>query len=365
MPGGKLLNCLDLFSGIGGAALALEKTNVQTVGYCDNNRTSQRVLGNLMDRGLLSRAPVIDDVRSIRCFDRRIDIISAGFPCQDVSTIGTTRSIKDGKRTKLVHEVVRLTKLLNPSYVFCENVQGIVSDPDYMTILNAFRRLKYDLAVCICDAASLGAVHRRRRWFLLARRNGRPRELSVPQRNPLAKLLKQDIEFDQRDGTAAALSKLMGNAVVPGQAYEALKVLNAALTSERPHASSPSRAGGNFPGAGEVWVWKVKGEPAFYNKRDSSPECAGGPYALHPISWGNGNTTPKLKEVVCVPCLPTPRTASNTMIAGSSFTDRARRDLGSAAARLDKRKKQGKMLSVDSIHGIMGFPKKWVLPEIL
>ena len=363
----KKLNSLDLFSGIGGAALALEATDaIRTLAYCDNSDTSQRVLADLMKRGLLSSAPIIDDVRAIRSFDQRIDIISAGFPCQDVSSIGKVRSIKDGKRTKLVYQVLRLVKLLQPSYVFLENVAGITADKDYISVLRAFRKLGYDLGIGMFDAASLGAIHRRRRWFLLGRKCTGFAKLSVPRSNPLARYVKRSIEFEPRDGSAAAkLSKLMGNAVVPATAYDALKTLNEALATDNEPSPSENDDSTNFPRADEVWLWRVGAKPAFYKKRASSPACPGGPFDLHPTQWGDDNTTPKLKKVVSVPCLPTPRTAANTMVPGLSFTQRASRDLGSAAARLDSRKKHGEMISEKTIHGLMGFPKGWVRSSVL
>ena len=109
---GMKLKVLDLFAGIGGAALALKATGrFRTVAYCEKDGLAQRVLTDLMSRGNLDRADIIPDVRDITSPlpTGNVDLISAGFPCQDVSSIGNTKSLKDGERSKLVWEVVRLT----------------------------------------------------------------------------------------------------------------------------------------------------------------------------------------------------------------------------------------------------------------
>jgi len=86
-----MLKSLDLFSGIGGITLAL-KGLCKPVAYCEIDPHAQRVLNARMDDGMLPRAAVFDDVRTLTrkqlAPDTHVDIIVGGWPCQDLSVIG-------------------------------------------------------------------------------------------------------------------------------------------------------------------------------------------------------------------------------------------------------------------------------------
>jgi DNA (cytosine-5)-methyltransferase 1 len=83
------INGLDLFSGIGGIALALAPW-METKGYCEIEPYCQKLLTQHMGDGLLDTAPIYTDVTKLRGKDigDTIDIISGGFPCQDISVAG-------------------------------------------------------------------------------------------------------------------------------------------------------------------------------------------------------------------------------------------------------------------------------------
>ena len=180
-----MLNGLDLFSGIGGIALALAGW-VRPVAYCEIDRYAQGELVSKMGAGALPVAPIWDDVRTL---DRgiiaghtkgahddgeSIDIITGGFPCQDISVAGTGAGL-DGERSSLFWEIVRLTGDLRPAFVFLENVPAITTRGG-VEVVGAFTALGYDCRWCVVSAANVGANHKRERWFLLAHAN-RSREL--------------------------------------------------------------------------------------------------------------------------------------------------------------------------------------------
>jgi len=94
-----VLNGLDLFSGIGGISLALDPW-VRTVAYCERDRYAQAVLLSRMRAAQLCAAPIWDDVRTLR-FELLppIDIITGGFPCQDISVAGAGAGLEGGRLT--------------------------------------------------------------------------------------------------------------------------------------------------------------------------------------------------------------------------------------------------------------------------
>lgn len=160
------MNGLDLFSGIGGIGLALEPW-VRTVAYCEQDRYAQSVLLSRMQSGEIDRAPIWDDVTTLRSeLLPRIDIIYGGFPCQDLSVAGRGKGLA-GERSGLFFEIVRLVQEIKPSFVFLENVPAIRTR-GLSEVVHALTEIGYDCRWTCLSAADVGAPHKRERWFLLA-----------------------------------------------------------------------------------------------------------------------------------------------------------------------------------------------------
>jgi len=120
-----VLNGLDLFSGIGGITLALDGY-VRPLVYCESDRYCQAVLLSNQQQGLLPCAPVWDDVQTLQGdYFPDVDIIYAGFPCQDISVAGNGIGMERGRRSGLFFEIARLVRETNPKFVFLENVPAI------------------------------------------------------------------------------------------------------------------------------------------------------------------------------------------------------------------------------------------------
>ena len=165
------MNGLDLFSGIGGIGLALEPW-VRTVAYCERDRYAQGVLLSRMRSGDIDIAPIWDDVTTLRGeMLPRISIISAGFPCQDISVAGLGKGLA-GERSGLFFEILRLIEECNPRFVFLENVPAIRTRGGER-VVKELAALGYDCRWTTLSAAAVGAPHKRERWFLLAHAPGK------------------------------------------------------------------------------------------------------------------------------------------------------------------------------------------------
>lgn len=179
-----MLNGLDLFSGIGGITKALDPW-VQPVAYCESDRYACAVLLSRIADGLLPAAPIWDDVRSLSArILPPIDIISGGFPCQDISVAGSGGGL-GGSRSELFFDIIRLVGEIRPAFIFLENSPAItIRGLD--RVLLEFSALGYDCRWTIVSAAEMGAVHIRERWFLLAHAYGdrlRPQHRSKIRRD--------------------------------------------------------------------------------------------------------------------------------------------------------------------------------------
>ena len=170
------LRVLDLFSGIGGFSLGLERTGgFETVAFCEIEPFPRRVLAKHWPE-----VPQYDDVRTLTAARlaadgiANINVITGGFPCQDLSTAGKQRGMGEGTRSGLWSEIIRLVGELRPSFVIVENVANLLSGPSEKRG-GWFGRVLGDLAECGYDAewenipaSALGAPHRRERVWLVA-----------------------------------------------------------------------------------------------------------------------------------------------------------------------------------------------------
>jgi len=174
------LRVLDLFSGIGGFSLGLERTGgFETVAFCEIEPFPRRVLAKHWPG-----VPIYEDVRTLTA-ERlasdgitQIDVITGGFPCQDMSVAGRRAGIADGTRSGLWSEIVRLIGELRPRYVIVENVANLLAGPSERRG-GWFGRVLGDLAECGYDAewenipaSAVGAPHRRERVWLVAYPSG-------------------------------------------------------------------------------------------------------------------------------------------------------------------------------------------------
>ncbi|NDA62563.1 hypothetical protein EB118_19925 [bacterium] len=164
--------CLDAFSGIGGVSLALRGI-AETKLYCEWNAFCQSVLVEQMKRGVLDRAPIHSDINTLYLpEDTSIEMITAGYPCQDISSMGLQKGIVHGTRSGLFYQVVRLLgESASIRVIFLENVSNILN-VGLHEVIKALVELNFNFAWTMRSAGEFGAPHQRKRWFLLGVRDG-------------------------------------------------------------------------------------------------------------------------------------------------------------------------------------------------
>jgi DNA (cytosine-5)-methyltransferase 1 len=157
------LRHLDLFSGIGGFSLGLERTGgFQTVGFCDNDKKTHLVL-----KKHWPNVPIYDDVSTLKGSDLgTIEIITGGFPCQDLSVAGKGAGL-EGARSGLWWQFHRLIKEAQPRWVIAENVSALRSR-GLDQVLRSLDQIGYDAEWHCVPASAVGAPHQRDRIWILA-----------------------------------------------------------------------------------------------------------------------------------------------------------------------------------------------------
>ena len=167
----KKLKVLDLFSGLGGFSLGLERTgHFETVAFCDNDKFSKLIL----DKHWKGKK-VYEDVREITK-EKLIadgieipDVVTGGFPCQPFSVAGKQKGTSDDRH--LWPEMFRIIKAFKPRFVIGENVRGIINIQDgvvFETVCTDLESEGYEVQPFIIPAASVGAPHRRERVWIVA-----------------------------------------------------------------------------------------------------------------------------------------------------------------------------------------------------
>lgn len=163
------MRVLDLFSGIGGFSLGLERAGMRTVAFCEVDPFCRAVLAQHWPG-----VPIYDDVRTLTADALRrdgvaVDVICGGFPCQDVSFAGRRAGL-EGARSGLWGEYRRLIGELRPRFVVVENVPGLLS-LGMGTVLGDLAALGYDAIWDCIPASAVGAPHRRDRVWIVAHAN--------------------------------------------------------------------------------------------------------------------------------------------------------------------------------------------------
>lgn len=179
------LRVLDLFSGIGGFSLGLERTGgFETVAFCEIEAFPRKVLAKHWPD-----VPCYDDVRTLTAERLAadglgpIDVITGGFPCQDVSCAGKQAGVAEGTRSGLWSEIVRLACDLRPGFIIVENVANLLAGPSdrpggwFSRVLGDLAGIGYNAEWENIPAAFVGAPQRRERVWIVAH----PAENNVEQ----------------------------------------------------------------------------------------------------------------------------------------------------------------------------------------
>ncbi len=160
------MKVLDLFSGIGGFSLGLERAGFETVAFCEIEPYCQAVL-----KKHWPGVPIYNDVRKLDGKEfRGTDVICGGFPCQDLSAAGKRSGIT-GERSGLWKEYVRIISEVRPKYVVVENVTALLSGGNggwFGTVLGDLAEIGYDAEWHCIPASAVGAPHRRDRVWIVA-----------------------------------------------------------------------------------------------------------------------------------------------------------------------------------------------------
>lgn len=159
------MNHLDLCSGIGGFALAARWMNWQTIAFCERDKFCQKVL-----KKHWPEVTIYDDLTTFNAseFMGRVDILTAGYPCQPFSQAGKRMGAEDDRH--LWPEVRRVITECRPRWIVCENVAGHIT-MGLNDVLTDLESEGYTAQAVVIPACATGAPHRRDRVWIIANAN--------------------------------------------------------------------------------------------------------------------------------------------------------------------------------------------------
>jgi DNA-cytosine methyltransferase len=162
-----LIKHLDLFSGIGGFALALDQVCTADHTFVEYEPHLQKVI-----RKHWADSELHGDIRDF-IPQRNVFLVTGGFPCQDISRANTNKNKGgiDGKRSGLWAEYFRVLRECRPKYCIIENVYDLLSN-GIGRILQNLSEIGYDSTYTVIDSQFCGVPQRRRRVYILGVRDG-------------------------------------------------------------------------------------------------------------------------------------------------------------------------------------------------
>ena len=193
------MNELALFAGAGGGILGGKLLGFRTVCAVEVDAYCASVLAARQNDGHLEPFPIWDDVRT---FDGKpwrgaVDVVSGGFPCQDISSAGKRAGI-DGARSGLWREFARIIGEVRPAYAFIENSPHLRTR-GLEVVLGDLARLGYDARWGVVGADAAGAPHIRKRMWI--------RATDADLR------WQRDVAFDEKMAGASSVRHVDGKAV--------------------------------------------------------------------------------------------------------------------------------------------------------
>jgi DNA (cytosine-5)-methyltransferase 1 len=174
LPKVESLRVAGLFAGIGGIELGLDGAGHETVLLCESWEPASSVL-----RRRFPGVPCHPDIRELRSLPRSVDLVTAGFPCQDLSQAGMLAGI-GGEQSGLVDYVFKLIRRRHPKWLLLENVQFMLQldrGKAMAFLVNELTTMKYRWAYRVVDSRFTGVPQRRRRVILVASRTEDPRDV--------------------------------------------------------------------------------------------------------------------------------------------------------------------------------------------
>ena len=207
---------IDFFSGIGGFHTGLEKAGMKCIGWCEFDKFAQASYRAMYDTDNLWFG---DDVTKVKGKNLpKADLWTFGFPCQDVSIAGKQKGIKEGTKSGLFYEIMRLIDECEenkPKWLVCENVKNLLSidgGGGFLTVVSEMAERGYSIEWGVYNSKNYGVPQNRERVYIIGYSGKECTGKLLPNPRENTTTLKQVVGGSQGmrvydpDGTSCTLS---------------------------------------------------------------------------------------------------------------------------------------------------------------
>lgn len=198
-----MIRLLSLFSGIGAFECALRRGGheFQTINYCEIDKYASAAYSMIHN---VDESRNLGDIRKVSTLlFPDVDLITYGFPCQDISTAGRQKGFEDGAgnrtRSGLFFEALRIIQDLQPKWAICENVKALTMKQfknEFKTVLNSLERAGYKNYYQVLNAKDFGIPQNRERVFIVSIRKDIDQEFTFPETQVLKLRVRDLLEKD-------------------------------------------------------------------------------------------------------------------------------------------------------------------------
>lgn len=199
------MRLLSLFSGIGAFEKALDRAGIQydLVNYCEIDRYASRAYAAVHE---VSEDLNLHDVQTIDCDrlkSRGVNLITYGFPCQDISVAGKMKGFEhNGQKTRsgLFYDALRVIRELQPEIAIAENVKALTGkkfETEFAAVREGLADAGYNNYYAVLNASDYGIPQHRERVFIVSIRKDIDRDkFAFPQKEPLRLRVKDLLEYE-------------------------------------------------------------------------------------------------------------------------------------------------------------------------
>lgn len=216
-----MIKVLSLFSGIGAFEKALTNLNIkhEVVNYCEIDKYASKAYSSIHN---VSEDKNLGDISKINEKELKdFDLMTYGFPCQDISVAGKQKGINKDTRSGLLYEALRIAKYKKPKYLIAENVKNLVGKKfkkDFEKLLEELIEMGYNNYWKVLNAKDYGIPQNRERVFIISIRKDIDKGYDFPKPHENGLILKDMLDdeveekyYINKDKVEKLISRLKDN----------------------------------------------------------------------------------------------------------------------------------------------------------